>query len=502
MPDHPFTLNRANDQLPSFFKYSYLNVLALLVSLLGILSLVSNVFLAWNTPLTPDEAHYALYGLKLDWSYFDHPPMVGWLQALALLVGEHEFILRLWPILLTSACCLWMAFWTYRTFGTQAALWFVGLWFLSPMFKLLGIALVPEVPLLVFSWATFIQTYKLTLGKDSRTSQWLLLGMALGLAALSKYTAVTLSFSVALALIYYRGWNILFSKGLWLAVVITMLFLTPIILWNLEHDWMSFRYQIDHGTGRSQWQLVDALKMQLLQIATYSPLIYILGAAAVFATLRHGSAKQKLLVIFALPILVLFSMAAAKGRSLPHWTAVGVAFCLPLIASWLTVWQRRWQKSLLGLLLVTTVFLQGVLFSILFRLPISYPDYQHPLADVMGWKALALNMKTLALDESPTTPLPLFISNWSHASRIAWYAKPLQVFVLDQRVDQFDLWFEQPASNTKGIALVYKDYSGWHSEVLAFFEKCHKLNQFSVSDRQITVLEFEVYLCENYQSQS
>lgn len=590
MSDRPSTLNMTHDistqlsgnttqeharqhplmshQQPRFFKNTDSNTWLLLVSIMGILNLVSNGFLAWNTALTPDEAHYALYGLKLDWSYFDHPPMVGWLQALALLLSEHligehligeqEFILRLWPMLLTSACCIWIACWTYRTFGTQAVLWFVGLWLLAPMLKLLGIAFVPEVPLLVFSWATFIQTHKLALENDSRLSQWFLLGVALGLAALSKYTAVTLSLSVALALIYYRGWKILFSQGLWLAVVIAMLLLTPIILWNLEHEWISFRYQINQGTGRSHWQLMDALNMQLLQIAAYSPLIYILGITALLATLKRGSAHQKLLVIFALPILVLFSIAAAKGRSLPHWTAVGVVFCLPLIASWLPVWQRHrhrhrqkyWQKALLGLLLATAILLQVVLFSILFRLPIPYTNYQHPLADVMGWKALALNMKALALDrsltpvnktvvyqtarhqalpnqttsdkttsdkitsdkttfdqsannrENPTASLPLFISNWSHASRIAWYAQPLPVFVLDQRVDQFDLWYKQPPMNTSGIALAYKDYSGWHREVLAFFQHCHKLNQFSASDRQIIVLEFEVYLCENYQPQS
>jgi len=27
-----------------------------------------------------DEAHYALYAQHLAWSYFDHPPLVGWIQ--------------------------------------------------------------------------------------------------------------------------------------------------------------------------------------------------------------------------------------------------------------------------------------------------------------------------------------------------------------------------------------------------------------------------------------
>jgi len=53
--------------------------------------------------LSVDEAHYALYGLHLDWSYFDHPPMVGWLQAVILPFAQSDFALRLIPIALSAA---------------------------------------------------------------------------------------------------------------------------------------------------------------------------------------------------------------------------------------------------------------------------------------------------------------------------------------------------------------------------------------------------------------
>ena len=46
--------------------------------------------LALAVNLSVDEAHYALYASHLDWSYFDHPPLVGWLQwpALQLEIGR------------------------------------------------------------------------------------------------------------------------------------------------------------------------------------------------------------------------------------------------------------------------------------------------------------------------------------------------------------------------------------------------------------------------------
>lgn len=42
--------------------------------------LLMHVILSMVTQLSPDEAHYALYATHLDWSYYDHPPLVGWLQ--------------------------------------------------------------------------------------------------------------------------------------------------------------------------------------------------------------------------------------------------------------------------------------------------------------------------------------------------------------------------------------------------------------------------------------
>jgi 4-amino-4-deoxy-L-arabinose transferase-like glycosyltransferase len=495
-----------------------------LVWLLGLLWLASNWVLAWFTPLTPDEAHYALYGLNLDWSYFDHPPMVGWMQALALNLGESEFILRLWPIVLSILSLVWVAHWTGSTFGRTAMWTVLGLWWLAPIPKLLGFALVPEVPLLLFSWAVFVQTYKLTLAESQSLSDWFWLGVLLGLAALSKYTAITLALSVSIALVQYRGWSVLRTPGLWLTAVVASLLISPILYWNYQHDWISFAYQLDHSAGRSQWNLMDAVRMQLTQLASFSPAVYLLGLAALIATLRRGTAEQRLLALFALPILLLFSVLAAKGRSLPHWTAVGVLFTLPLIGSWISEWRQIWQRCTVVVLLLISMTLSVVLLLVLFRAPLPYPDYQHPLADAVGWKSLAKTMKQMAIEASNTqsTPVsaqsepaqslslsgskvaavPLFISNWSHASRIAWYAKPLTLYVLDQRYDQFDLWFGAPKLGTKGIVLTYLDYSGWHREGLEAFSRCHFKERMSWADDQVKIHEFEVYLCEDYRPKS
>jgi dolichol-phosphate mannosyltransferase len=46
--------------------------------------------------LIPEEAYYWNYARHLDWSYLDHPPMVGWLIWLSTsLLGKSELSVRL-----------------------------------------------------------------------------------------------------------------------------------------------------------------------------------------------------------------------------------------------------------------------------------------------------------------------------------------------------------------------------------------------------------------------
>jgi 4-amino-4-deoxy-L-arabinose transferase-like glycosyltransferase len=62
---------------------------------------IIRLLLAPLVGLGVDEAHYVLYGLNLDLSYFDHPPLVGWVEFISTSVfGTSEFGARLPAILI------------------------------------------------------------------------------------------------------------------------------------------------------------------------------------------------------------------------------------------------------------------------------------------------------------------------------------------------------------------------------------------------------------------
>lgn len=130
-----------------------------------LLALCVHVGLAFDLGLSPDEAHYALYAAHLDWSYYDHPPLVGWLQWLPWRLGGADGLMRVVPTLSWLAGGLALKvlleqLWPGESAIKIAALW---LWLLSPMVHLLGLAWVPDTPLMPLTCLVMALTWRLGL---------------------------------------------------------------------------------------------------------------------------------------------------------------------------------------------------------------------------------------------------------------------------------------------------------------------------------------------------
>ncbi len=75
-------------------------LLANRLMLLLAIGLAIHFAFGWLLTLSVDEAHYAYYAARLDWSYFDHPPLVGWAQWPLVAIGAPDGLIRLVPQLL------------------------------------------------------------------------------------------------------------------------------------------------------------------------------------------------------------------------------------------------------------------------------------------------------------------------------------------------------------------------------------------------------------------
>lgn len=455
--------------------------------------------------LSTDEAHYALYGLHLDWSYFDHPSMVGWLQALALQFSSSSLALRLIPVLLFSGASLVLYRLTLTLFPHESPwLGFTSVALLQSglMFQLIGLSMLPDSPLLLLGLLSLLALHgAVTQGK---LRYWLWLGLWLGLAGLSKYTAITLVFSVLLALAFSRQWRQLRTPGPWLAMLLGFLLIMPVLYWNYRHEWISFLYQLHHGTANPIWKIGRVVVSQLAQLIVYGPAIYLFGLLALVASLREWREPGvQICLALVLPVLLLFGWNSGYEMTLPHWVSLGWIGLLPLLARWLhRVWRhKRWVRVGIWISGVYAVLFVVLVFSEFLSPWLPFPDNSNPLRDLYGWEQAAHRAEELRTGLATTAGVPaqLFIENWTQASRLAWYARPLPVQVLDTRFDQFDLWFGSPQNGARGILVLWPEaearpVTGGENK----FARCTLLEQMPVKARSHLISTFSFYACDDF----
>ena len=469
--------------------------------------------LGFSIEFSVDEAHYALYAKHLAWSYFDHPPLVGWIQWPLVSLTSSEGIIRLIPEL------LWVlsAFLVYRVTleihhliqgrnagylttalpsanlcGLMAVLAIIA----APLPHVLAIGLLPDTLLAPLSLGLMLMALRWTRKDQFTITDWIITGLLLGLAGLSKYTAAFTAFALLFVLLASPKKVWITKAGFWLAVAIALIVISPVLYWNWVNDWISFKYQIAHGSGGAwAWRRVGAFVG--IQIACFG-LLLLLG---VYAFLRHCLHSQKMVLIallsfFAIPFVIFATLSG--GGSLPHWTTPAW-FCLApfagigLAKTWTMQHRMAIRILLIGQLLICLLGFGFVLAGGITSSSVK----SNPIADLYGWKLAGQKAAQLA---QATQVNGIAVQNWTLGSRAAWYAQPLPVFVLDQRQDQFDLWFGQlPA----GANVLLLNWSG-----MAFrppvgsnlaFEVCEPLDSLEIIRFGQVLSKFDYSLCRNWQ---
>lgn len=311
-------------------------------------------------PLGVDESYEAVVSRTLSLSYFDHPPAVFWITHVAGSVGGESPLALRWPFVLLFAVTSWMLFLlTARLYSARAGFWTVAVAQIIPVFSLSsGSWVLPDGPLLCASVATALAlAHALPVARDAAAGntaddasfggsswQWLVVGLALGAAGLSKYHAALLG---AGALVFMltdvtaRRW--LRRGGPWLALLVALACVVPVFVWNAQHDWASFRFQAGRAAGKGN--PITALLQNVAGQAGYllpwfwAPLMLLLARG--LRTGRRDRATWFCCCLGAGPVIV-FTVASLGGRAgLPHWPAPGFFLLLPLLGAAIARWEGR-----------------------------------------------------------------------------------------------------------------------------------------------------------------
>src|SRR5439155_25381333 len=145
----------------------------------------------------------------------------------------------------------------------------------------------PDAPLLVASSLLLFALAKVL--QTGRGAWWLAVGAAAGCALLSKYTAMFFGPAIVIWLIAVpklRRW--LLSPWLYLGGLVALLLFAPVVLWNADHQWVSFIKQL--GRARIEdFRPVFIAELVPTQVGFATPLVFILGAMGLHAIAWRNS---------------------------------------------------------------------------------------------------------------------------------------------------------------------------------------------------------------------
>lgn len=300
---------------------------------------------AWY-PLFADEMYYRMWAQFPSLSYFDHPPFVAWLLKVGLPLDFLGSAIR-WPLVIFGHLSLLIWIFILRDLlNARQLITFVLLFSLAPLTGLGSIIATPDVPLLVF-WSLSV----LALKESLRTGSWawfFALGLSAGFGFVSKYhMALLLPLVLALFVLERRPKSDYLKLSF--AVMIAGVAAWPVLLWNFQNDWISFRFQLSRGLGRPT-EVSWIFEYIGAQLALMLPG---LGLAAFWAS------KNRKSLFFSLlgwgPILF-FLISSFKGRVEPNWTTVAYPslFVLAIYAGdrFSSLIKMTWRVWLVGTVLL------------------------------------------------------------------------------------------------------------------------------------------------------
>lgn len=399
---------------------------------LCLLWLLVNLFQAGLTELDPDEAYYWMYAHKLDWGYFDHPPVVALVIRLGTLLASGELGVRLGFTLLQAASFYFIWLLAGQPTERKEALTLIGLLAAMPMLEAYGFVATPDGPLLFFSALFF---YLCQLFLKHRGSWLYTLALGAGMAGLlySKYHGVLLIFFILLS-----NLKLLRRPDFYLASAFGFLLFFPHLYWQYTHGFPSFLY---HLKGRDDaYELKFTLTYLLNQAVIFSPLLFPLLIRALWERPVKGEqGRAFLFVIYG--FWAFFFYASFKGHVEPQWTAI---LSIPIVLllyrqSQLSERFGRWVRLLSA---ITVVLLLLARTELAFnwagtRSEFNRRQWVYQLKEAAGGRPV------------------LFQNSYRDASKYAFYAGvPAYTFTdVDYRRNQFDIWDWETALHDRTVLI-------------------------------------------------
>ncbi|MCC6428778.1 MAG: glycosyltransferase family 39 protein [Phycisphaerales bacterium] len=450
--------------------------------------------------LVEDEAHYWEWSRRLGLSYYSKGPGVAWsIAAATKLLGTSEFAVRL-PSVLAAAIGTWAVARLARTAFNdhRAGLYTAALYNLAPVFQFTSILMTIDGPYIA-CWAIACWAGWRSLAAPRNTLAWFaLLGAALGIGFLFKYTILLLVPGLIIGTWLARKNTShatsaprptsSFTPGLILTSLVFLICILPVLIWNHQQGWPTVRHLLGHmgfaggdvktTPATSGWNYqprwtLELIGVQLVMLGAPIALI----AASSLSTLRkqvpaHFRPPALFMLACSLPIFLFYLIVTLFTNAEGNWPMAGFVSLLPLAGAWTAIGMREyhtrltdyrsaiaanlashptrpkmftegaWNASLWAGIIVGVLMLR---VDLLARLPLIGPLV--PIGRLIGARTQTDHieqLRTQLTQETGKDPI-IIVQHYGQASRLAFYlpGRPTILCassVMNGRRTQYDYW--------------------------------------------------------------
>jgi len=489
----------------------------------------------WKGPLDlfPDEAHYWDWSRHPDICYYSKGPMVAYVILIfTQLFGTSAFTVRLGAVALSAATAILIFHLGKLIFRSEkTGFYATAMLFLTPMANAGSFIMTIDGPFIFFWTIAILAGYR---ALHNQKAFWYVFGIAAGLGSLSKYTMLFLWLSVLLYLLLSRKDRFWFRrKELYLSFLVCMIVLSPVLIWNAEHDWVSFRHLMGQTKGQEGLRISPMSFLEFVgsQIGVVTPLFFLAIIYGLQKGLRDGirQGRREYLYLFscAAVILISYLLKSFQGKVQANWPAAGYVPAAILSVAVMrekisptpsegnasTSSQRarfepfpsqgtalrRLSVAAYGMafLAVVVIYCFGLLR--LAGIRISYR--KDPTARAIGWRELGQKVSQVYLDMKAKKPTFIFSDRYQTTSELAFYVvgRPQTYNVnLGRRLNQYDFWrgFEE-LINLDAIYVQDGDRP-LPAGVREAFDRCEGESPVHIERFGLEVKTFSIFRCYNF----
>ncbi|GMT46970.1 MAG: hypothetical protein IEMM0007_0536 [bacterium] len=489
-------------------------------TVLGVVLLVLSLFRIYYIfvgplDLSPDEAQYWDWSRRLDLSYYSKGPAIAYIIAIGkTFLGNTEIGIRL-PAVFFSLFSSLVLYQMSRDMmkkevpassGTPelAGLLSALLIQIVPLFSTYGIVMTIDSPF-IFVWSLSLYLFYLAQREWTETGKtkllyWALAGLTTGIGLLVKYTMSFFYLSAFLYLITDRKRRgLLVHPGPWLSFAISLLCFVPVLIWNSQHNWVTFL----HTAGQAH--LADGMKITMgrffefigSQLGVVSPVLFVFILISLFV-LRKKNSDGSLLFWFSIPILLFFTLKSLQGKVQANWALPAYIAGFISLSIYTVKYWPGFRKSVRVLLVAGTLISIAITAVAHYPSAVNLPLKMDPTARLRGWNELGKDVGKIA--DGMKAPYFIFSDRYQVTSELAFYVRgnPVTYNInLGRRMNQYDLWPGFYDLKGYNAIFVMTGDKPLPEKIGRAFERCDK-RLYAVREETRVLRDYSIFECYGF----